>query len=146
MSETKTCDNRLGAWGWLGGGRWGFERYLYTLHRITGLSILCYFLMHICVTSLRAFDIYLWEVGQFLHQPVFRIGEYLVFASFVFHAFNGVRLFFVEMGFAVGKPIEPVYPYKTSLGVQRPLFILMMVFAAIWFAAGSFEFLESFAK
>jgi len=43
--------NRLGVWGWLGGGRWGVERYLYTLHRVTGLGLLAYFVMHILLTS-----------------------------------------------------------------------------------------------
>jgi len=41
--------------GWLGGGRWGFERYLYALHRLTGLALLAYFVMHIGITSSRAF-------------------------------------------------------------------------------------------
>ena len=68
-----------------------------------------------CVTSLRAKGIYLWagEDG-FLAQAHLQVGEFLVFAAFAYHAFNGLRLVFVEMGFAVGKPIEPVYPYKTS--------------------------------
>jgi hypothetical protein len=47
----------------------------------------------------------------------------------------------VEFGFAVGKPIEPVYPYKSSLNVQRPLLILMIVLAAILLVAGGYEFL-----
>ena len=38
MVEYKGRTNRLGIWGWLGGGRWGWERYLYTLHRVTGLG------------------------------------------------------------------------------------------------------------
>jgi len=54
MAEIIRRDNRLGLWGWLGGGRWGVERYAYILHRLTGLGILCYFLMHVVVTSLRA--------------------------------------------------------------------------------------------
>ena len=33
MAEIKRYDNRLGLWGWLGGGRWGVERYAYILHR-----------------------------------------------------------------------------------------------------------------
>jgi hypothetical protein len=41
----------------------------------------------------------------------------------------------------VGKPIEPVYPYKTSLNFQRPLFVTMMIIAAILFLAGGAEFL-----
>lgn len=145
MAAIKRHDNRLGLWGWLGGGRWGVERYAYILHRLTGLGILSYLLMHTVVTSLRARGIYLWTEGGFFHQPVFKVGEFLVFAAFAYHAFNGIRLVFVELGFAVGKPIEPVYPYKTSLNVQRPLLILMMVLAFIFLAAGGYSFL-GFAK
>ncbi len=141
MAERTRYDNRLGVWGWLGGGRWGVERYAYALHRLTGLGILFYFLIHIVVTSLRASGVYLWTKGQFLDQPVFKIGEFLVFAAFAFHAFNGLRLVLVELGVAVGKPFEPVYPYKTSLGVQRPLMVVMIILAALLFLAGGAEFL-----
>ena len=146
MADLKRFDNRLGVWGWLGGGRWGIDRYAYALHRITGLAILLYFLMHIIVTSLRAAGIYLWVEGGSLHKPIFRVGEFLVLAAFAYHAFNGIRLFLVELGFAVGRPIEPVYPYKTSLSVQRPLFVAVMALAAILFAAGGWEFVRSMAK
>ncbi len=141
MAEINRHDNRLGLWGWLGGGRWGVERYAYILHRLTGLGILLYFLMHTVVTSLRATGTYLWVAGAFFDKPIFKFGEFLVFAAFAYHAFNGVRLVLVELGIAVGRPIEPVYPYKTSLNVQRPLLILMMVLAAILLAAGGYEFL-----
>lgn len=141
MAGLNRYNNRLGLWGWLGGGRWGLERYAYILHRATGLGILLYFLMHIVVTSLRATGVYLWVGSGFFNKPIFKFGEFLVFAAFAFHAFNGIRLVLIELGFAVGKPIEPVYPYKTSLNVQRPLFILMMVLAAVFLAVGGYEFL-----
>lgn len=141
MADIKRHDNRLGLWGWLGGGRWGVERYAYILHRVTGLGILFYFLIHIFVTSLRARGVYLWVEGALFDQPMFKIGEYLVFVAFAYHALNGVRLVLVELGFAVGKPIEPIYPYKTSLNVQRPLLIVMMLLTAILVAVGGYEFL-----
>ncbi|PSH05692.1 MAG: succinate dehydrogenase [Acidobacteria bacterium] len=141
MADLHRHDNRLGVWGWLGGGRWGVERYAYILHRVTGLGILLYLLMHTVVTSLRVRGIYLWTDGGFLHQPIFKFGEFLVVAAFAFHAFNGIRLVLVELGFAVGKPIEPVYPYKTSLGVQRPLLIVVMLLAFIFLAVGGYNFL-----
>ena len=72
---------------------------------------------------LRVKGIYLWVGNGFFHQPIFAFGEYLVFAAFAYHACNGIRLVLVELGFAVGKPMEPVYPYKTSLNVQRPLLV-----------------------
>ncbi len=132
-------ENRIGLWGWLGGGRWGIERYAYSLHRLTGLAVLFYFLLHIVVTSLRARGIYLWTGGGFFHKPVFRFGEYLVFAAFAYHACNGIRLVLVELGVAIGKPIEPVFPYKTSLRVQRPLLIAVMIVALILLAAGGYS-------
>ncbi len=141
MADIKRHDNRLGVWGWLGGGRWGAERYTYILHRLTGLGILLYFLMHVVVTSLRATGTYLWVEGGFLHQPIFKFGEFLVFAAFGYHACNGIRLVLVELGFAVGKPIEPVYPYKTSLDVQRPLLVVMMILTVVFLAAGGYSFL-----
>ena len=143
MVEYKGRANRLGIWGWLGGGRWGAERYLYTLHRVTGLGILTYFLLHIFVTAARASGADAWaaSIGR-VTGPLFTIGEYLVFAAFAFHAVNGVRLFLIELGWGVGKPIEPVYPYRTSIDVQRPLAIGVMIVAAVIAVLGGFDFLR----
>ncbi len=141
MLEAKGHPNRLGLWGWLGGGRWGAERYLYALHRITGLGILTYFLLHIVVTSSRAFGEASWQsaMGR-VTGPVFTVGEYLVFAAFAFHAINGIRLVFVELGFGIGKPFEPVYPYRTSVDVQRPLAVVVLLVAAALAVAGGLNF------
>jgi succinate dehydrogenase / fumarate reductase cytochrome b subunit len=128
--------NRLGIRGWVAGGRWGFERYLYSLHRLTGLGLLAYFVMHIFVTSTRALGPESWdETMAAVSGPLFRIGEYLVFAAFGFHAINGVRLALIELGSLVGRPIEPVYPYQTSVGRQRRLAMAVLALAfvvAVW--------------
>jgi succinate dehydrogenase / fumarate reductase, cytochrome b subunit len=143
MVEYKGRTNRLGIWGWLGGGRWGLERYLYTLHRVTGLGILAYFVLHIFVTTSRALGPDAWKVsiGR-VAGPLFTVGEFLVFVAFAFHAVNGVRLFLIELGWAVGKPIEPIYPYRTSVDVQRPLAVVVMILAAIVVALGGLDFLR----
>lgn len=141
MLDTKGHPNRLGLWGWLGGGRWGMERYLYTLHRLTGLGLLAYFLLHIVVTSARAFSEAAWlESMASVTGPLFVLGEYLVFVAFAFHGLNGLRLVLVELGWAVGKPIEPIYPYKTSVDVQRPLALGVMVLAGLLIVAGGADF------
>jgi len=141
MLDNKGHPNRLGIWGWLGGGRWGFERYLYTLHRLTGLGLLCYFLLHIFVTSARAYGQDAWaaSMGR-VTGGLFTAGEFLVFAAFAFHAANGVRLALIELGIAIGKPIEPVYPYRTSVHEQRRLAIGVMVVAGLVLAAGGYNF------
>lgn len=141
MVDYKGRANRLGIWGWLGGGRWGWERYLYTLHRVTGLGLLAYFLLHVGLTTFRALGEPAWEAAMArVSGPVFVAGEYLVFLAFAFHAANGIRLVLVELGFAVGKPIEPVYPYRTSVDVQRPLAVGVMVLAAVVAALGGMDF------
>jgi succinate dehydrogenase / fumarate reductase cytochrome b subunit len=143
MIESKGRPNRLGIVGWLGGGRWGFERYLYTLHRVTGLGLLLYFVLHIVVTSSRAFGEEAWNRAMgAVTGPLFTVGEFLVFAAFAFHAANGVRLVLVELAIGIGGPIEPVYPYRTSVHEQRPLAVAVMVVAAALAAVGGFGFLR----
>ena len=141
MLDTQGHPNRLGVWGWLGGGKWGFERYLYTLHRLTGLGLLFYFLLHIFVTSARAFGSEAWtaSMGR-VSGPLFVVGEFLVFAAFAFHGLNGIRLILVELGIGIGRPIEPVYPYRNSVHVQRPLAVGVMVLAVALAVLGGLEF------
>ncbi len=143
MLDYKGRPNRLGIAGWLGGGRWGAERYLYTLHRVTGLGLLTYFLLHIFVTAARVSGTKAaWDTAmQTVSGPVFRVGEFLVFLAFAFHAINGIRLVLIELGFGVGQPIEPVYPYRTSVDVQRPLAIGVMLVAAVLVVLGGYSFL-----
>ncbi len=137
----KTFENRLGIWGWLGGGRWGAERYLYTLHRLTGLGLLTYFLLHILVTSSRALGQEAWQQAMnAVTGPLFKVGEFMVFLAFAFHAVNGIRLGLIELGFGVGGPIEPVYPYRTSLDVQRPLAVVVLLLAAVLVVMGTLNF------
>jgi succinate dehydrogenase / fumarate reductase cytochrome b subunit len=141
MLDTKGHPNRLGIWGWLGGGNWGPERYLYTLHRLTGLGLLAYFLLHILLTASRAWGPASWQAAMArVAGPIFVAGEFLVFVAFVFHALNGIRLGLIELGIGIGKPIEPVYPYRTSVHEQRPLSIIVLVLAAIVVIAGGADF------
>jgi succinate dehydrogenase / fumarate reductase cytochrome b subunit len=144
--SSKSYDNHLGIKGWALGGAWSPERYLYTLHRVTGLGILSYFLLHILVTTSRAFGPAQWNAllgdGGFLRHPVFVVGEFLVLAAFGFHAANGVRLILIELGFAVGRPIEPVYPYKTSLHASRFVTVVLMLAGAAFIVLGGLEFLR----
>jgi succinate dehydrogenase / fumarate reductase cytochrome b subunit len=143
MLENKGRPNRLGPKGWVTGGRWGFERYLYTLHRVTGLGLLTYFVLHILLTSARAAGRGAWDSAMGLvSSPFFKAGEYLVFAAFAFHAVNGIRLFLVELGIGIGRPIEPVYPYRTSVDVQRPIALGAMILAAVLAIVGGIGFLE----
>jgi succinate dehydrogenase / fumarate reductase cytochrome b subunit len=140
MPEKKTYPNRLGLMGWVGGGRWGVERYLFILHRLTGLGLVLYLLMHIVVTSSRAFGQDWWERAMGLVSGgVFTFGEFLIVVGFAFHALNGIRLILIELGWLTGKAEEPIYPYKTSLNVQRPFMIVVMILAAVLIVMGGLD-------
>lgn len=140
MPDSQAYPNRLGLKGWALGGRWGPERYLFTLHRITGLGLLSYFLMHILVTSSRVFGVEAWELTMgFLSHPVFLVGEYLVFAAFAIHGLNGLRLVLIELGLLTGRAEEPIYPYRSSLNVQRPVAVVAMILAGIIIVLGGWE-------
>jgi len=139
--ESLAHSNRLGIRGWVGGGRWGIERYLYTLHRLTGLGLLVYFLMHLFVTAQRVAGPRVWEKTMAsVSGPGFKFGEYLVFLAFCFHAVNGIRLGMIELGFAIGRPIEPVYPYATSVGRQRPIALVVLLLAGVLAIWGGYNF------
>jgi succinate dehydrogenase / fumarate reductase cytochrome b subunit len=133
--------NNLGLLGWLGGGRYGAERYAYALHRLTGLGILAYFLLHIFVTGSRLGGPERWDRAMaFFSTPFFKIGEFLVFLAFAYHAINGIRLVLVELGYMIGKPGLPAYPYNYSTLRQRPLFIAVMVIALALMIIGGADF------
>lgn len=132
-----------GIFAWLAGGRRGIEGYLYVLHRISGLALLLFLVAHLFLTGSRLLGEQTWEaVMAATHHPVLLFAEYLVFAAFVFHAFNGLRLVLIELGFAVGKPERPVYPYRSSLDSQRVLMIVLMIVTGVLIALGGFEILK----
>lgn len=105
-TEKKHLENYLGLKGWVWGGQYRLERYLYTLHRITGFLLILFFLLHIDIPNV----IY---------------SEYLVPALFTFHALNGLRLILQELGYTLGRPKPPVYPYVDALEKRRSIVFVM---------------------
>lgn len=120
-------NNRLGIKGWVYAGNYTFERYLYIGHRLSGLGLIAYMVLHIIETANRMRGVEAWQglMALFASWP-FKIIEYLLFAMAVFHAMNGLRLLVTELGFFLGKPKEPVYPYSTSIKRHRPLTFIIM--------------------
>lgn len=139
----KEHTGRLGTFGWLIGGKRGVEGYLYVLHRVTGIVLLGFLSMHVFFTSTRLFGEAMWAQAMAItHSPLVKLLEYGVFIAFVFHALNGVRLIAIELGFAVGSPETPVFPYKGSIAKQRPLMIAMMVLTGVLILVSGFGFLR----
>lgn len=140
-TEKKTHPYKLGIQGWGYAGKYQIERYLYTIHRLTGLGILLYLLMHIFVTSVKIYGKESWEaVMGFVDAPIFHLGEYILFVAVIFHAANGIRLIVTEFGYLLGKPQRPVYPYPRAMQRQRPLMIFLMVLTVLIIIGGGFDF------
>jgi succinate dehydrogenase / fumarate reductase cytochrome b subunit len=126
--DMNTNPNRLGIKGWMYAGKYSLERYLYLGHRISGLGLIAYMVLHIVETANRIRGEQAWaELMALFASPPFKVIEYLLFAMAVFHAMNGIRLILVELGFFLGKPKEPVYPYSTSVLRHRPLTYAVMI-------------------
>jgi len=124
--------------GWMYAGKYTFERYLYLGHRLSGLGLIAYMVLHIVETAnrLRGEEAWAGLMGLFASPP-FKVIEFLLFVLAVFHAMNGVRLLLVELGFFLGKPTTPIYPYKTSVLRHRPLTYIVMIIAVIVMVLGS---------
>ena len=123
MAEIKDTTIGSGCGDGSGGGRWGVERYAYILHRLTGLGILLYFLMHIVVTSLRANGIYCGSRALLLTSRFSSSASFWSSRPLPTTHSTASGWCWWNSDSRSGKPIEPVYPYKTSLNVQRPLLI-----------------------
>ncbi|HLA86723.1 MAG TPA: succinate dehydrogenase, cytochrome b556 subunit [Anaerolineales bacterium] len=131
-NSPKSYPNRLGLKGWVYAGRYTFERYLYLGHRLSGMGLIAYMVLHIIETANRMRGVEAWQgLMALFASPPFKVVEYLLFAAAVFHAMNGVRLLLTELGFFLGKPKEPVYPYSSSVMRHRPLTYVIMALAGL---------------
>ncbi|MEW6422582.1 MAG: succinate dehydrogenase, cytochrome b556 subunit [Deinococcota bacterium] len=73
-------------------GQWAF-----LLHRLSGLAILAYLLLHVISISLFMFGERAYmAVHRTYDLAVFRIGLILIVAGVVYHAFNGLRIIVMD--------------------------------------------------
>jgi succinate dehydrogenase / fumarate reductase, cytochrome b subunit len=80
LSETLRYRGSIGQWSWV-------------LHRITGLGVLFFFVLHVVDTSWAVFYPGLYEEAIASYQsPLFTIGEFALVAAVVYHAYNGLRI------------------------------------------------------
>ncbi|MFA0765049.1 MAG: hypothetical protein BDTLLHRC_000002 [Candidatus Fervidibacter sp.] len=101
--------------------------WAFLLHRLTGVGIFVFLLVHIADTSLigwspQAYDHLVW----LYHHPVFRAGEILLLGAVLFHALNGLRV--VLLDFA---PSLTVHNRQLLVGVVATFFVLFVPAAAI---------------
>ncbi|MFC2052531.1 hypothetical protein ACFLT4_07375 [Chloroflexota bacterium] len=144
MKQIQPRQNYLGVISWVWGGSYKMERYLYILHRVTGLGLLLFVIIHLFVTTVfRIQGQGVWEATMaILNNPWFKIGEYLVVVAFIYHALNGLRLILQEVGYLLGKPTPPIYPWKDAVRKKRGWTITMITVVVILSAVFLFDFLK----
>ena len=114
-----TYRGRDGQWAWL-------------LHRLGGIGILAFLLLHI-------FDIYLMNLGEDVFSrflilytaPVFKVMEVFLIFGVLFHAINGIRIIIIDFW-----PAATVH--------ERLLFRLGMVLTILVFVPAAVVTLSTF--
>ena len=98
--------------------RSGLGMWIFILHRITGLALIFYLLMHIMVisTSLKGPETFN-KLLAVLTSPPFVVLDLLLLAAILFHAFNGIRILLFDLGIGIRQ--------------QKLIFWLLMLPAAI---------------
>ena len=131
-SSKKPLENYEGLKGWVWPWHYRLERYLYTLQRITGLGLLLYGALHMAMNGFRLGGEGAWTgLMTTFANPAIVVLEYLVLAAFIIHAMNGARLILQQLGFLLGRPKPPVYPYVDSLQKKRPIVLGMVALMVI---------------
>ena len=105
--------------------------YSWLLHRVSGLSILFFLLIHAWDGANLHYAPHLWAwlVDIFKH-PLFGVGEIVIFASVIFHAFNGIRITILDF-----KP-EWWHHQERSARIVWAISILIIAPAAIYLMSG----------
>lgn len=106
-------------------------QYSWIAHRISGLAILFFLVIHVWDTANAHFwpQAYAWSLALF-KTPFFGLGEIGIMAAVLYHAFNGIRITILDF-----KP-EWWRHQRTSSIITWALFLLAFIPAAILMFSG----------
>ncbi len=115
LTETLRYRGALGQWSWV-------------LHRITGLGVLLFLVLHVIGVSWAVFFPELWEKEILIYQhPLFTIGEFALTACVIYHALNGLRIGILDYNPKWWKHQQQaaIYVLIGTVVILIPTFILM---------------------
>ena len=98
-------------------------------HRVAGLAILAFVVIHIWDTA-NAFyapHLYAWSLALFKH-PLFALGEIGVMAAVLYHSFNGIRITLLDY-----KPEWWIHQNRTAIVVWVLFFIIFIPISLLMF-------------
>ncbi len=84
LTETLRYRGAIGQWSWV-------------LHRLTGLGVVLFLIVHVVDTSWAVFypELYVEAIASY-QTPLFTIGEFGLVAAVVYHALNGLRIIIMD--------------------------------------------------
>lgn len=84
ITETLRYRGKIGQWSW-------------AFHRLSGLGVLLFLVLHVIDTSWAAFypELYAEAINEY-QSPLFTIGEFALVAAVVYHAINGLRIVYFD--------------------------------------------------
>lgn len=84
IREYFTYRGSVGHWSWI-------------LHRVTGVGVFLFLLVHILDIALVGWGADLFNKLLFLYRyPPFRVGEVILVAAVLYHALNGIRICIID--------------------------------------------------
>jgi succinate dehydrogenase / fumarate reductase cytochrome b subunit len=108
--------------------KWKTGHWAFVLHRVSGVALSVYLIMHIYVVSSlykpENFD----KVMAFLNTPLFKLAEIGLLGAVIYHALNGVRVFMID--------------YMNATRKHATIFWVLAAFGLVIFLAGAYPFLH----
>ncbi len=76
----------------------GLGNWAFVLHRLTGLGVILFLIIHVLDTAAVYFipSLYVDAVALY-RSPVFGLGEILLVLSIIYHGLNGLRVIYFDM-------------------------------------------------
>ena len=125
-------EERGGMLAWLG-YRGGPGQVAWVLHRLAGIGVLLFFVIHVADTMFVSYGPALYNKVMALYRmPLFRYGEIILAAALLYHALNGIRITILDF-----------WPGSRK---EKALFYAELVLFAVIFIPGALWMLKSFVK
>jgi succinate dehydrogenase / fumarate reductase cytochrome b subunit len=113
--------------------RGGVGMLAWALHRITGIAVLLFLLLHIVETSMLLYGPDAYDKALALYkQPWFKPFEFLLVAAVVYHAGNGILVMILDLFpaatrwyprlFWVGAAVYALVMLPVAVVMLRPMF------------------------
>ncbi len=121
------------AWGWQTIYRGQTGQWAQLLHRVTGLGVVLFLLLHIVDTSLLGWgpEVYNTVIGWY-HIPWVIVIEVLLAAAVIYHAITGMRVIVIDFW-------DP-----GSLYQERIFWICAVIFFVLWLPTAYFMLVPVF--